>query len=141
MVRYLNCWDTRTRTICRVGREIKRSCKPFRHSTAAAQHAFVKHSPSPSNFACSTFRAPKPVKASHSACSCLACAMATEVAVKMKALQILHMARRAGMLPPTDQPARGPSSLFDKQVLLLRGRPLYKRAPPPCGSVERMLTR
>ncbi len=34
--------------------EVKRSCKPFRYSTAAAQRAFVKHIPSPSNFACST---------------------------------------------------------------------------------------
>ncbi len=62
--------------------------------------------------------------------------MATEVVVKMKALQILHVARRAGMLPPTDQPAGGPNSLFDKQVSLLWGRPLYKHAPPPCGSVK-----
>lgn len=64
--------------------------------------------------------------------------MATEVAVKMKALQILPtaMARRAGMLPPTDQPGGGPENLFDKQVLLLRGRPLYRHAPPPCGSVK-----
>ncbi len=55
--------------------------------------------------------------------------MATEVAVKMKALQILPTAkaRRAGMLPPTDQPGGGPENLFDKQVLLLRGRPLGMR--------------
>ncbi len=38
--------------------------------------------------------------------------MATEVAVKMKALQILPMARRAGMLALTDQPAGGPNKLF-----------------------------
>ncbi len=50
--------------------------------------------------------------------------MATEVAVKMKAVQILPMARRATMLPPTDQPAGGPNSFLDSRNLLLWGRPL-----------------